>query len=127
MAKEVRTKYAVVHMGPSILAAAVTTFSASIVMMFCQVVFFTKFAMILMVTIFQATIGSFVIFITLNDTFGPSEPTKFIDSLVARISGKDAGKNNQDTNDLVLTPEKNVEQSENSKLLIFPLEWLVMC
>jgi hypothetical protein len=112
VAKEVRTKYAVVHMGPSILAAAVTTFSASIVMMFCQVVFFTKFAMILMVTIFQATIGSFVIFITLNDTFGPSEPTKFIDSLVARISGKDAGKNNQDTNDLVLTPEKNVEQSE---------------
>eukprot|EP00979_Chaetoceros_neogracilis_P017965 scaffold10546_cov266-Chaetoceros_neogracile.AAC.3 len=38
-----RSKYAVLHMGPSILAAAVTTLSAAVVMLFCQVVFFTKF------------------------------------------------------------------------------------
>jgi len=38
-----RTKYAVLHMGPSILAAAATTVSSALVMLFCKVVFFTKF------------------------------------------------------------------------------------
>lgn len=41
--KRERTKYAVLHMGPSILAAAATTVAAALVMLFCKVVFFTKF------------------------------------------------------------------------------------
>lgn len=41
--KRERTKYAVLHMGPSILAAAATTVSSALVMLFCKVVFFTKF------------------------------------------------------------------------------------
>ena len=110
--KEVRTRHAVIHMGPSILAAAATTLAAAIVMMFCKVVVFKKFSQILMVTILHATIGSFVVFVVLNDTFGPSEPTKLIDSLVARIRRKDANKSNQDIDDLVLTPEKNDEENE---------------
>lgn len=113
VAKEVRTKYAVIHMGPSILAAAVTTFSAATVMLFCQVIFFTKFAMILLVTIFQATLGSFVIFIVLNDLFGPSEPTKLIDSCVTKISGKGADKTHADANDLALSPENVDENIDN--------------
>ena len=32
--------------------------------------------------LFHATIGSFVIYIVLNDIFGPAEPTKFIDGLL---------------------------------------------
>jgi len=79
VSKDERTKYAVIHMGPSILAAAVTTFSASLVMMFCKIVFFTKFALILLMTVVHATIGSFVVYIVFLDTFGPSEPTKFFD------------------------------------------------
>ena len=41
--KRERTKYAVLHMGPSILAAAATTVASALVMLFCKVVFFTKF------------------------------------------------------------------------------------
>jgi len=37
------TKFAVLHMGPSILATAATTFSSVLVMLFCKLVFFTKF------------------------------------------------------------------------------------
>jgi hypothetical protein len=81
-------------MGPSILAAAFTTFSSAIVMLFCKVSFFTKFATILIFTILHATIGSFVVFLTLNVTIGPSEPTKFIDSLINRFrGGKEEGSN----------------------------------
>lgn len=72
-------------MGPSILAAALTTFSASIIMLFCQVVFFTKFALILSMTILHATIGSFIVYLVLTDCFGPSEPTKFIDSQFKKL------------------------------------------
>ena len=41
--KRERTKYAVLHMGPSILAAAMTTFASAVVMMFCSLIFFRKF------------------------------------------------------------------------------------
>jgi hypothetical protein len=109
--KEERTKYAVVHMGPSILAASFTTISAASVMLFCEGVFFTKFAVILFVTIGHATIGSFVVFLLLNNLFGPSEPTKFIDSLIAKVRGKSEEKLEKDKKleDLVLTPEDNAE------------------
>ena len=66
-----RTKYAVIHMGPSILAAAFTTFAAATVMLFCKVTIFTKFALILLMTILHATLGSFVVYIVLADSFGP--------------------------------------------------------
>lgn len=79
-----RTKYAVIHMGPSILAAAFTTFAAAAAMLFCKVTFFQKFATILIFTILHATIGSFVVFLVLNVTIGPSEPTKFIDGIFAK-------------------------------------------
>lgn len=83
-----RTKYAVIHMGPSILAAAFTTFASATAMLFCTVIFFTKFALILLMTILHATIGSFVVYLVLSDTFGPSEPTKFYDSVAKNLKGK---------------------------------------
>jgi predicted RND superfamily exporter protein len=81
-----RTKYAVIHMGPSILAAAVTTFSAAIAMLFCKVTFFIKFALILLMTIIHATVGSFVVYLVCTVTFGPAEPTKWMDSLLSQCS-----------------------------------------
>jgi len=105
-----RTKYAVLHMGPSILAAAATTFAAAIVMLFCKVVFFTKFAMILFMTILHATIGSFVVYIVLNDIFGPAEPTRFIDNLFA--CGRKDDVSNSTDDDLVLTKHDMDDKSK---------------
>ena len=85
--REDRTKYAAIHMGPSILAAAATTFSAAIVMLFCTLAFFTKFAEMLLLTITHAIIGSFVLYLVLTDTFGPSEPTKLYDKVAASLCG----------------------------------------
>lgn len=83
-----RTKFAMIHMGPSILAAAFTTFSAAAVMLFCIVTFFQKFALILLMTILHATGGSFIVYLILTDCFGPSEPTKFVDSCLRKLTGK---------------------------------------
>ena len=75
-------------MGPSILAAAVTTFSAATVMLFCTVTFFTKFALILLMTVIHATVGSFVVYIVFADSFGPAEPTKLVDSILAKCNSR---------------------------------------
>ena len=83
-----RSKYALLHMGPSILAAAFTTVFAAIVMFFTTITFFQKFAQILFYTIVMATIGSFVVFITLADTFGPSNPTVLVDAIVNKLCGR---------------------------------------
>lgn len=71
-------------MGPSILAAAFTTVCAAVVMLFCQVTFFTKFAVILLITISMATIASFVVFVVLMETLGPSRPAYLLDQLCPR-------------------------------------------
>ena len=71
--KEKRTKNAIIKMGPSILAAALTTFAAALIMLFCSIQFFTKFAEMLSFTILHAILGSFVVFLSLTDTFGPEE------------------------------------------------------
>lgn len=80
-----RTKFAIVHMGPSILAAAATSVAGAIMMFFCIIAFFEKFAFILFFSIVQATIAAFVFYCTLTDCFGPSNPTKLVDSLTNRI------------------------------------------
>lgn len=88
-----RSKYALLRMGPSILAAAFTTVCAAIVMFFTTITFFQKFAQILFFTIVMATAGSFIFFITLSDTFGPSKPTAFVDGIVGKLCGGDIGSN----------------------------------
>lgn len=76
-----RTKYALISMGPSLLAAAFTTICSAAIMFLCIIRFFTKFATILFFTILMATIGSFIVFITLTDCFGPSQPTWLVDKM----------------------------------------------
>lgn len=56
-------------------------------MLFTVISFFQKFAMILFFTILMATIGSFIVFLTLTDTFGPSHPTVLVDSIVEKTTG----------------------------------------
>jgi len=75
-------------MGPSVLAAAATTFSAALIMLFCKVSFFTKFALILFMTMLHSTIGTFVGFLVLVDIFGPSEPTRFVDDQIKKCFRK---------------------------------------
>lgn len=80
-----RSKYAMLRMGPSILAATFTTICAAIVMLFTTITFFQKFAQVLFYTVLMATVGSFIVFITLSDTFGPSRPTVLVDAIVGKV------------------------------------------
>jgi hypothetical protein len=61
-------------MGTSILGATMTTFSVSVLMLFCQVLFFVKFAQLLIVTIAFSLYGGLVFFSVIVDCFGPEEP-----------------------------------------------------
>jgi hypothetical protein len=86
-----RSQDALIRMGPSILAAGVTTISAAIIMLFTIISFFQKFALILFMSIIQATIGSFIIFLVLTDCIGPSNPTYLVDKLLGCVFGAAAG------------------------------------
>jgi hypothetical protein len=95
-------------MGPSILAGAFTTMASAIIMLFTVITFFQKFALILFFTVIQAFVGSFIVFLTLTDCFGPSRPTALVDSVVAQCTK--GGSNS-----------KAVDRIQNEELE-FPLE-----
>ena len=59
-----RTKYALVHMGPSVLAAAFTMICSAVIMLFTVITFFQKFALILFFTVIQSVVGSFIVFLS---------------------------------------------------------------
>ena len=82
--REDRTLFCLLSMGPSILAAAFTTFAAACVMLGTVITFFEKFAVVLFVTVIQALLGSFVVFLTMAITMGPSEPTYLVDRAVEK-------------------------------------------
>ena len=75
--REERTRTAVIQIGPSIIGSAFTTISTGIMMMFAENTFSKKFGAILIVTTLQSIIGSFVVFVTLCDCFGPSKISSF--------------------------------------------------
>jgi len=87
--REERTRYALTNMGPSILTTAATTFFSAIVMIFCVITFFNKFAQVLFFTIIFATLASFIVFITLANCFGPSNPTYLVDKCLESCFGVD--------------------------------------
>lgn len=80
--RHTRTKFALIHLGPSVLAAGFTTLAGATVMLFTVIYFFRIFAMVLFFAIVQATIGSFVVFLVLTDCLGPSNPTYLFDKLL---------------------------------------------
>ena len=83
MSREERTRFAMVTMGPSVLATAATTFFSAIVMLFTTITFFRKFALVLFLTVIMATIASFIVFLTLTNCFGPTNPTYLVDKCVS--------------------------------------------
>lgn len=85
--RKYRAQFALTHMGPSILAAAFTTFAAALVMLFTEITFFQKFAVILFMTILHSVLGCFVVFLVLCDCFGPAEPTKGYDTIKGKFCG----------------------------------------
>jgi 5-methyltetrahydrofolate--homocysteine methyltransferase len=87
-----RTKYALVHMGPSVLAAGFTTASGAVVMLFTTLLFFRLFATALVFTVLQATVGSFVVFLVLADCIGPSNPTLLWDTLRTKFRSRKEGQ-----------------------------------
>jgi hypothetical protein len=91
-----RTKHALIEMGPSILAGAFTTVAGAILMIFTVITFFRKFAIILFLTVVQATAGSFVVFLSMTDCLGPSDPTALVDKALSKCSKK--GERNDDSN-----------------------------
>ena len=82
--RSIRCKHTLLTMGPSILAAAFTTFSTAVCMLFTVIVVFKKFAVVLSLTVLHATIGTFVVFLVMADCLGPSEPTRFVDQVLSR-------------------------------------------
>lgn len=87
-----RTKHALISMGPSVLAGATTSMVSATTMLFTVIVFFQQFAYILLITVSQAVLGSFVVYLVMTDCIGPSNPTKLVDELASKIrewTGKD--------------------------------------
>lgn len=101
-----RTKYALIRMGPSILAAGITSMAAAAVMLFTVITFFVKFGVILLVTIVQATTGSFIVFLVLTDCFGPSNPTYVVDQITDRLFGKKEEEDQVGMEDSDVSPKK---------------------
>ena len=108
-----RTQHALIQMGPSILATAFTTFCAAVVMMFTIIIFFQKFALILFMTIVQATIGTFIVFLTMTDTIGPSHPTYLVDKLTGALEKKDAGTDQ-------VNQQAGLTKATSSKMMMEP-------
>jgi hypothetical protein len=79
-----RTKHALLQMGPSILATAFTTIFSALIMLFTVITFFQKFALILFLTVVQASIGSFLLLLTMTDCIGPTNPTYLVDKVKER-------------------------------------------
>lgn len=67
-----RTKHALISMSPSILAAALTTIAAAILLLFASIKFFFMFGSILVCSLTSGLIGSMFIFLVLVDVFGPA-------------------------------------------------------
>jgi len=103
-------------MGPSILAAAFTTFSAALIMLFTVITFFQKFAIVLFLTVIQSLAGSFIVFLTLTICLGPSDPTYLVDRMMQKCygcCGKDYDIQAENTTE---HGEVNDERTENKKV-----------
>mmetsp|Transcript_19254 Transcript_19254/g.39804 ORF Transcript_19254/g.39804 Transcript_19254/m.39804 type:complete len:1128 (-) Transcript_19254:503-3886(-) len=124
--REERTLHALLSMGPSILAAGFTTFSAALIMLFTVITFFEKFAIVLFLTVLQSLAGSFIVFLTMAVSLGPSDPTYLVDHMLAKccpmickkdfdIQGDEATEhfnteNNTENNKKVLDEEEEIAQ-----------------
>ena len=56
--------------------------------MFCEVIFFVKFAQMLIVTILYALVGACAFYVVIVDIVGPAEPTQTVDRILSCVSNK---------------------------------------
>jgi len=110
--RHVRTKRALIRMGPSILAAAFTTLCAAAIMFGTVIEFFQKFAVILFFSVLQATVASFVVYLTLSDTIGPSNPTYLFDLATEKCRKNESGQNESHP----YTQGQSEEQANDTKI-----------
>lgn len=127
--RHIRTSRALLSMGPSILAAAITTIAAAIVLLFAQISFFRRFAVILLYTLTTGLVASMVLFFVLTDTFGPAEPTVLVDGLVApkhasttRNNDSGTASRTQESMEQALALETSTSSSEDQKPAVRKME-----
>jgi len=111
VSREERTKFALIYMGPSILAGAFTTLASACIMLGTVISFFQKFAVILFMTVVQATIGCFIVFVALVLCIGPSDPLKLYNTIVGSCGG--GGNNNSERSDASFDKTKNPEDTSD--------------
>jgi len=111
-----RTKYALIHLGPSILAAAFTTAASATIMLFTTILFFRLFATIMLFTIIQSTVGSFVVFLSLTETMGPSNPTFVFDWISSKCQRVDAPFNSDTSLEMVETDCESLPSINESSI-----------
>lgn len=61
---------------------AFTSICGAIVMVFCVISFFQRFAQILVYTILMSVLGSFIMYLSLTETMEPSQPTYLVDRML---------------------------------------------
>ena len=86
-------------------------------MIFTVITFFQKFALVLFMTIIQATVGSFVVFLTLTDCVGPSHPTYLCDRLLGYVTGRnnDAPQEETDSSRKLAREETDMTSTRTGK------------
>jgi hypothetical protein len=73
--------------------------------------------LILFLTVIQATVGSFIVFLTLADCVGPSNPTYFVDSLLERWCSNRRGKLDVDDNEKDKESNTEEEMKDTSEVM----------
>lgn len=117
VAREHRTKHALIYMGPSVLAAAFTTAAAAVIMIFTVILFFRKFAYILFFTIIHSTTGAFIFFLTLTECFGPLQPAQLVTKVLNKVGGCNKSKTSELEVESIAEATNLAEQTVESSTL----------
>ena len=81
-----RTRHALRYMSVPVLSAGLTTFASSLLLFACKILFFNKFGVVLMLTIFYSLLITFYFFNGLNVAIGPNGTSGQIVSLLGGAS-----------------------------------------
>lgn len=83
--------FAVDRMGVTILAGAVTTFCSGIFLLLCTLAFFTKMAILIVLTVIYSTLYAFLFFVPMLRLFGPGIKNKKRHQLIKQGAVEEGG------------------------------------
>merc|ERR1712113_876740 len=109
-----------------ILAAGFTSLAGAVIMLFTVITFFQKFALVLFLTIVQATIGSFVVFLVMTDCIGPNEPTYLVDRALEAAGCKSSTASETDGEPATTTTEMDKTTTTHTTTQTAPAKKLVV-